>query len=139
MVHSSHIFPVLRYRDPRAAIRFLVDGFGFELTALHETPDGEVQHAELRFGVDMVMLGPFSPEIQSSGRTASGGAGGLYLSVRFVDGHHDQAVAAGAKITRPLQDMEYGSREYSCRDIEGYEWTFGTYDPLGVDGRVADA
>jgi uncharacterized glyoxalase superfamily protein PhnB len=35
--------------------------------------------------------------------------------------------------------MDYGSREYSCRDTEGYEWTFGTYDPLGEDGKVADA
>jgi uncharacterized glyoxalase superfamily protein PhnB len=139
MVHSSHIYPVLRYRDPRAAIRFLIEGFGFELKALHESADGEVQHAELRFGRDMIMLGGFSPEIQASGRTASGGAGGLYLSVRFVDGHHDKAVKAGAKVTRPLEDMDYGSREYSCRDTEGYEWTFGTYDPLGEDGKVADA
>jgi uncharacterized glyoxalase superfamily protein PhnB len=139
MVHSSHIFPVLRYRDPRAAIRFLGNAFGFELKALHEGPDGEVLHAELRFGVDMVMLGGFSPEILASGRTASGGAGGLYLSVRFVDGHHDKAVAGGAKVTRPLEDTDYGSRQYSCRDLEGYEWTFGTYDPLGEGGKVADA
>jgi uncharacterized glyoxalase superfamily protein PhnB len=139
MVHSSHIFPVLRYRDPHAAIRFLVTGFGFELKTLHEGPDGEVRHAELRFGLNMVMLGGFSPEIQASGRTVSGGAGGLYLSVRFVDGHHDKAVAAGAKVTRPLEDTDWGSRQYSCRDLEGYEWTFGTYDPLGEDGKVADA
>ncbi|WP_018184560.1 VOC family protein [Kaistia granuli] len=139
MVRSSHIFPVLRYRDPRAAISFLVKGFGFELQALHEGPDGEVLHAWLRFGQNLVMLGGFDPEILASGRTVSGGIGGIYVSVRFVDGHHDMAVAGGAKITSPLADTDYGSRQYSCRDIEGYEWTFGTYDPLGVDGKVADA
>ncbi|BCP53260.1 glyoxalase [Kaistia sp. 32K] len=139
MVRTSHIFPVLRYRNPRGAIEFLVKGFGFELTALHEGPDGEVMHAELRLGQNLVMLGGFDPEILASGRTASGGAGCNYVSVRFVDGHHDMAVAAGAKITRPLEDTDYGSRQYGCRDIEGYEWVFGTYDPLGVDGKVADA
>ncbi|WEK49227.1 MAG: VOC family protein [Candidatus Kaistia colombiensis] len=139
MVRTSHIFPVLRYRAPRAAIAFLVKGFGFEVHALHEDADGEVIHAELRLGQNLIMLGGFSPELVASGRTASGGTGAVYVSVRFVDGHHDMAVAAGAKITRPLEDMEYGSREYSCRDTEGYEWSFGTYDPLGVDGKVADA
>jgi uncharacterized glyoxalase superfamily protein PhnB len=23
----------------------------------------------------------------------------------------------------------YGGRDYTCRDLEGLVWTFGTYDP----------
>jgi uncharacterized glyoxalase superfamily protein PhnB len=45
------------------------------------------------------------------------------------DAHHERAVAAGATVVRPLEDMEYGSREYSVRDPEGNLWSFGTYDP----------
>jgi uncharacterized glyoxalase superfamily protein PhnB len=30
---------------------------------------------------------------------------------------------------RELEDMDYGSREYSARDPEGNLWSFGTYDP----------
>jgi len=30
---------------------------------------------------------------------------------------------------RELEDMPYGSREYSVRDPEGNLWSFGTYDP----------
>ena len=26
-------------------------------------------------------------------------------------------------------NTEYGSREYSVRDVEGHLWSFGTYDP----------
>jgi uncharacterized glyoxalase superfamily protein PhnB len=37
--------------------------------------------------------------------------------------------AAGAEIRRELEDMEYGSREYSARDLEGHSWHFGTYRP----------
>jgi uncharacterized glyoxalase superfamily protein PhnB len=45
------------------------------------------------------------------------------------DRHHPRAAAAGADVVRELEDMEYGSREYSVRDIEGNLWSFGTYDP----------
>ena len=43
---------------------------------------------------------------------------------------YQDAKAAGAEITRELQDMDYGSREFSARDPEGNVWSFGTYDPL---------
>ena len=39
------------------------------------------------------------------------------------------AVAAGARITRPLQDTPYGSREFAVKDPEGHSWSAGTYDP----------
>jgi len=46
-----------------------------------------------------------------------------------LDALHDRAVAAGAEIVRPLQDTDYGSREFSSRDPEGNHWSFGTYSP----------
>ena len=130
MTDRSRLFPALRYHDPRAAIAFLVDAFGFTPHAVHASPDGAIAHAELRLGNGMVMIGTISPDLAAKGRTVSGGTGSIYVSVDFVDGHHDRAVAAGAVVTRPLADTDYGSREYSCRDLEGYEWSFGSYDPL---------
>ena len=55
--------------------------------------------------------------------------GGIYVHVADIDAHHERAVAAGAEIVIPLQDMDYGSREYSARDPEGHLWSFGTYQP----------
>jgi uncharacterized glyoxalase superfamily protein PhnB len=52
-----------------------------------------------------------------------------YLIVEDVDGHHDRAVAAGAKVVYPLTDEPYGGRGYSCLDPEGNLWNFGSYDP----------
>lgn len=46
-----------------------------------------------------------------------------------IDAHYARAKAAGAEITRPIADADYGSREYSVRDCEGHLWSFGTYDP----------
>ena len=51
----QNLFPVLVYDDARAAIDFLEQAFGFERAAVHED-DGTVQHAELRFGSELVML-----------------------------------------------------------------------------------
>ena len=39
------------------------------------------------------------------------------------------AVEAGAVIVMPLTDEDYGDKNYSCRDPEGYLWNFGSYDP----------
>jgi uncharacterized glyoxalase superfamily protein PhnB len=33
------------------------------------------------------------------------------------------------RASRELENMSYGSREYSARDLEGNLWSFGTYDP----------
>ena len=32
-------------------------------------------------------------------------------------------------ITDPPRDRDYGGRGYGCRDLEGYVWSFGSYDP----------
>ncbi len=126
---STHIYPSLRYRDARAAIDFLVDAFGFELVTSHETPDGTIVHAELRWGDAMVMLGQETEDgIDRFG--AHVGQGWSYVSVENADVHHDRAVAAGAEIVMELTDLDYGSRDYSARDPEGNLWSFGTYDPL---------
>ncbi len=54
---------------------------------------------------------------------------GIYVHVADVDAHHDRAKNGGAEIVFGLTDMEYGSREYSARDLEGNLWSFGTYLP----------
>ncbi|MQA86060.1 MAG: bleomycin resistance protein [Streptosporangiales bacterium] len=113
------MYPVLRYDDPRAAIDWLVNAFGFTEHEVSKGSNGEIVHAELTFGTGMIMLGPGKPE----------GGHGIYVAVDDVDAHHDRAKAAGAEITMGLTDQPYGSREYAARDLEGHPWYFGTYRP----------
>ena len=40
---------------------------------------------------------------------------------------HEKAVAAGAKITRELNETDYGSFEFGFADPEGNQWSVGTY------------
>lgn len=118
------LYPLLRYRDARAAIAFLAEAFGF---AEHEVTehDGVVVHAELSYGTGIVMLG-----------TLGAGDGlwdlapnGVYVAVDDPDAHYARAVAAGAEIVMALTDTDYGSRNYAARDPEGNVWSFGTYRP----------
>ncbi len=126
------IFPALRYRDAPAAIDWLRRAFGFERLAVHAGPDGTVAPAELALGDDgVVMLGSARPDAFGgrSPRDVGAVSQSLYVWVADVDGHHARAEAAGADVFRPPMDTGYGSREYSCRDLEGHVWSFGSYRP----------
>lgn len=122
----TSIYPALRYADAKAAIDWLGRAFGFERHQVHENPDGTIAHAELKLGDGMIMLGSAADAKQPKGSwTAS-----IYVVVADPDAHCARATKAGAEIIRPLQDMDYGSREYMCRDLEGHIWSFGTYRPV---------
>jgi uncharacterized glyoxalase superfamily protein PhnB len=122
------IYPSLRYRDARVAIDWLVEAFGFTVKEVHADADGVIGHAELGGFGGIVMLGT-EPEGGDPRWGRHAGQGWLYLSAEDPDALHDRAVAAGAEIVRPLEDTDYGSREFSARDPEGNIWSFGTYAP----------
>jgi uncharacterized glyoxalase superfamily protein PhnB len=133
-VTKPNIFPALRYRDADAAIAWLKDVFGFEERAVHRGEDGVVHHAELRLGAGMIMLGQHRPDAWAGRAEPNPEASpqGIYVVVPDVDAHCERARAGGAEIFRELVDEDYGSREYSARDLEGNRWSFGTYDPYSA-------
>lgn len=127
---APNIFPYLRYRDAHAALEWLATAFGFEKTMEVAGPDGTIAHAELSFGSGVIMVGTASDEqSEKSPRDLPATPGGVYVYVDDVDAHYERAKSAGAEIVRELEDTDYGSREYSARDLEGHHWAFGTYRP----------
>lgn len=131
------IIPSLRYDDARAAIRFLGDAFGFTEQAVFADPAdaSRVQHAQLLFGGQMVMLASTTPTPFAEAaplrtvREAGGNTQSLYVVLDDVDGHASRAREAGADIFMEPKDQPSGGRSYSARDPEGHVWTFGSYDP----------
>jgi uncharacterized glyoxalase superfamily protein PhnB len=128
---NSTIIPTLRYRDADAAIEWLKNVFGFEEKAVYRGEDGVVQHAELRLGDGLIMLGQHQPggffgDAEPNPETSPAA---VYAVLGDVDAHHARAVEKGADVFRDLADQDYGSREYGARDLEGNRWSFGTYDP----------
>jgi uncharacterized glyoxalase superfamily protein PhnB len=132
MEHPT-VFPTLSYDDAQRAIDFLVEAFGAERHAVYAGDDGTIQHAELRFGNGIVMLGTANEEMP----TAAGG--GIYIVVDDPDAHCARARGAGAEITRDLHDEPYGSRDYTAKDPEGNTWYFGTYQPFAYDHAAEQA
>jgi len=51
----------------------------------------------------------------------------IYLYVENVDGIFNQAVAAGAKVERPLEDQFYGDRTGGVTDPFGHAWHIATH------------
>lgn len=127
------VIPCLTYRNAHAAIEFLGEAFGFQPKMVMEGEKNSVAHAELVLGDALIMLGStkdtdygrlIKPPLDAGIATQS-----LYLVVDDVDAHHARAVRGGAEIILPPTTQDYGGRDYTCRDIEGHVWTFGTYDP----------
>jgi len=126
MSNHPSIFPAIRYRDARRAAAWLQQAFGFREHASHPAPDGGIAHAEMTLGNGMVM---FSSGNGQPDNPWSEVPMGIYVVVADIDAHFARAQAAGAEIVTPLNDTDYGSREYAVRDLEGHLWSFGTYDP----------
>ena len=127
------IIPTLRYRNAKAAIEWLCAAFGFERMMV-VTGEGEtIAHAQLRFGTGIVMLGDAKTEFGALVRPPESpglvNTQGIYVVVGEVDDHYARAKAAGAEIVLDIKTQDYGGRDFTCRDLEGHIWTFGTYDP----------
>jgi uncharacterized glyoxalase superfamily protein PhnB len=130
---GGRIIPALRYRNGAAAIDWLCAAFGFERKMVVPGEGGSIAHAELTLGNGMIMLGDAETEygwlVQPPAPPARVNTQGTYVVVADVDGHYARAKAAGAEIVLDLKTRDYGGRDYTCRDLEGHVWTFGTYDP----------
>src|SRR5262249_16004241 len=125
------IVPTLRYRDVATAIDWLCNALGFEEHLVVKAEDGSVRYAELTFGNGMIMLAPVDDtglDKEMAQPTDTGGAE-TYLFVADAPAHCDRAKAAGAQILLDIDDAHSEGRGYSCRDLEGHVWNFGTYDP----------
>ena len=127
------IIPTMRYRAVNDALTLLTKTFGFAEHGVYRDDKGNVVHAELSFGNGMVMIGPVADTPYGKFMRQPGEVGGITQSVYAIvgdpDAHHARVKAAGLEIILPLRNEAYGGREYTCRDIEGHIWTFGTYDP----------
>ena len=129
--------PAIYCDDPRAAIAWYCQAFGFEVVIVVDGPDGGVAHSEIRFGEAIVMVSQNSADrearfgVTGSSPRALGGANtqSLFLYVDDVDAHCARARAAGARVTYELTDNDYGpdhwtDRTYGCVDPDGHLWWF---------------
>lgn len=131
---KATVIPCLRYRDAVAAIAWLREAFGFEEQLVVPGAAGTIAHAQLSLGNGMIMLGSavdseYGRLLRHPDETGGLGTQSVYVVVSDPDAIHERAKSAGAKIEVPIKDEDYGGRVFTCRDLEGHLWNFGSYDP----------
>jgi PhnB protein len=91
-------------------------------------PDGKIGHAEIKIGDSHVMLADEVTEMgYRSPKSLGGSPVSLMVYVEDVDATVERANAAGAKLTRPVEDQFYGDRTGSVEDPFGHVWYVATH------------
>ncbi len=122
------VTPYLIVDGAAKAIEFYKKVFGAEEMVRMPAPGDRVGHAEIRIGDSMVMLADENPEMQArSPRSVGGSPIALLLYVENVDQTVERAVAAGAKLKRPVADQFYGDRMGGLEDPFGHQWYVATH------------
>lgn len=120
---GAAIRPYLAVSGASAAIGWYGEAFGAHL--LHDPvvmPDGRIGHAELELAGATFMLSDENPQIGVAAPTPGQAVPvTLHLEVADVDVVINRAVAAGARLERPVADYEYG-RNGVIRDPFGHRW-----------------
>ncbi len=118
------ITPYLYYEDAGNALNFLAKAFGFRRSgAQTKGADGKINHAVMKLGPHVVMLGR-PPAGYRNPKRLGQATQSLYVDVKGVEKHFQRAVRAGATIIEELTDTPYGHRRYTATDPEGHEWCF---------------
>ncbi|HKV06376.1 MAG TPA: VOC family protein [Candidatus Acidoferrales bacterium] len=121
--------PYLSIKGAAAAIEFYKKAFGATEApdSRFVQPDGRVGHAEINIGGARIMLADEFPEIGFRSPESLGGSPiHIHLDVADVDAFARRAVAAGAKVVRPVADQFYGDRSGQVSDPFGYTWAIST-------------
>ena len=122
------VTPYLIVSGAAEAIDFYKRAFNAEERVRMPGPDGRIMHAEIQIGDSHVMLGDEFPQMGvKSPRSIGGTPVGICLYVEDVDKIYKQAIAAGGKEERPLQNQFYGDRSGTLFDPFGHKWTVATH------------
>ncbi|PYV22920.1 MAG: glyoxalase [Acidobacteria bacterium] len=120
--------PYLIVNDGAGAIEFYKKAFGATELFRMAGPDGKIGHAEIKIGDSPIML---ADEVPAMGHRSPQSLGGspvsILLYVEDVDAVFNQAVAAGAKVARPVADQFYGDRTGGVTDPFGHAWYIATH------------
>ena len=118
--------PYLIVKDAASAIEFYKRAFGATERICLAAPDGKVKHAEIKNrGLGDHVSRKFPA--MGSPRSLEESVVRTFLYVEDVDARFQQAVDAGAKVTRPVHDEFYGDRCGTLEDPAGHVWTIATH------------
>jgi PhnB protein len=121
------VTPYLIVQGGEGAIAFYQKALG-AAEVMRMSDAGKVRHAELKIGDSRIMLADEHPELNAfSPKTIGGSPISIHLYVEDVDAVVERAIAAGAKLIRPVADQFYGDRTGGIEDPFGHRWFVATH------------
>jgi len=124
---KDQFIPHLIVSDGKAAIEFYERVFGGEAGHIMLAPDGKrVMHGEIVLDGHKLFVSDEFTEQEGGTCRMPQSLGGtcvrITLQTEEADAIVQRAVASGAKVIMPLQDMFWGARYGKIRDPFGHEW-----------------
>lgn len=124
MPFTAHI--VVQGAD--AAATFYRDAFGAEEVLRIPIPDGRLMSVQMRLENAVLHIADEFPELNVLAPSSIGGSPVvLALEVADADAAYDRAVAAGATVRQPVQDMFWGDRHGQLEDPFGHRWNISQH------------
>ena len=113
----------------KKAIEYYKTAFGAQVLSVMNGPDGQsVMHAELKIGDTKIYIGDENPEMGAvSPQTLNGSPVSLNIYTEDCDAMFKRAIAAGATVKMPLENMFWGDRYGKITDPFGHQWGIATH------------
>jgi PhnB protein len=115
-----NVNPYLHPRRAEPLINFLKRAFGAQEIMKYVSPDGVVNHAEIRVGDSVVEMGEAHGKYETMPAM-------FYVYVPNVETVYQRALAAGAKSFQEPTDQPYGDRNAGVQDNFGNKWYIATH------------
>ncbi|MDZ4838211.1 MAG: VOC family protein [Candidatus Melainabacteria bacterium] len=125
----THVIPHFIRKDAAKAIEFYKKAFGAEECYRLEMPNGQIMHADLKFGdFNVYICEEFDPAGRTfDAQTETNSHVIIHLHVEDVDAAYKRATDAGARGLMPPQDMFWGDRYSRLIDPFGQPWSLATH------------
>jgi PhnB protein len=119
--------PYLAVDNAAEAIEFYKRAFGAKERVRMDGPGSTIGHAELEIGDSLLMLAdPFPQASTRTPKDVGGTTVNLFIYVEDADAVVQQAIDAGATVTRPVENMFWGDRFGIVTDPYGHTWSIAT-------------
>jgi PhnB protein len=130
------VTPYLTIDNPGAVIDFLKKAFDAQETFAMRDDKGNVQHAEVKVGTSMLMLGAAHDQWKSR-------PGNFYVYVEDCDAAYTKALDAGGTSLSKPETQFYGDRHGGVTDSQGNNWWVATHvedvPPPELEKRAKEA
>ncbi len=132
------VTPYLAITGAAQALEFYKKAFGAKELTRQPLPDGKLMHATMKIGDSVIMMADEFPGGNLRGPSSVGTTTVmLHVYTKDVDKLWAQALAAGAKVAMPLDNMFWGERYGQLQDPFGHLWTLSMRIPMSDAEKAA--